>query len=320
MARRSFLFAAIVVAALVFAAPAMAYNESSGTAPSQPAVNATAASPRAVTSRAAPPCRSTRPPARYDHVVWIWFENHGRDAVIGSSQAPYFNAIARACGQASRYSAITHPSLPNYIAATSGGVQGIRDDGSPSSRRTSAVSVFQLARSWKSYQESMPRPCALKNGSTYLVRHDPAAYYLRIRSQLCTRDVPLGSPTSGALASDLRHNHLPKFSFITPNRCNDMHDCGVPKGDAWLHHFLPVLLNSNAYRAGKTAIFITFDEGGAGNRVATIAIAPSVRRGSTIKTSLNHYSLLRTTQLMLGLRPLLGAAAHARDMRAGLHL
>ncbi len=297
----------------------MARDEGAAAAPARLATKVAATSV-AVSPRAARPCRGARPPARYDHVIWIWFENHGRDAVIGSSQAPYFNAIARACGQASRYSAIAHPSLPNYIAATSGGTQGIRDDGSPADRATSAVSVFQLARSWKSYQEAMPRPCALKSGSSYLVRHDPAAYYLRIRSRLCARDVPLGSPTSGALASDLRRNRLPKFSFITPDRCNDMHDCGVPKGDEWLHRWLPVLLASKAYRAGKTAIFITFDEGGSDNRVATIAIAPSVRRGSTTNAALNHYSLLRTTQSMLGLRPLLGAAAHARSMRAGLHL
>ena len=56
-------------------------------------------------------------------------------------------------------------------------------------------------------------------------------------------------------------------------------------GDAWLRRWLPVLLASSAYRAGKTAIFITFDEGGGGNRVATIAIAPSVRRGSTINAA-----------------------------------
>jgi hypothetical protein len=319
LVRRSLLFALVVTALLVLAGAATA-RERGGPARAPAATRATAAAPVAVASRAARPCRGSRPPRRYHHVVWIWFENHGRDAVIGSDKAPYFNAIARVCGQASRYTAITHPSLPNYIGATSGGVQGINDDGSPSHRATAAVSLFQLVRSWKSYQEDMPKPCALKNGGRYLVRHDPAAYYLRIRSRLCARDVPLGSPASGALASDLRRNRLPKFSFITPDRCNDMHDCGVPTGDAWLRRWLPLLLGSKAYRAGRTAIFITFDEGGSGNRVATIAIAPSVRRGAIMNAQLSHYSLLRTTQSMLGLRPWLGVAAHARSMRAGLHL
>ena len=185
------------------------------------------------------------------------------------------------------------------------------------------MSIYQLAQSWKAYAESMPRPCHLKNGGHgYAVRHDPSAYYLRLRSVLCRRDVPLGSPHAGALASDLRHNRLPKFSFITPNTCNDMHDCSVATGDRWLRGWLQVLLASRTYRAGRTAIFITFDEseGGGSNRVSTIALAPSVRRGSHTAAALSHYSLLRTTESMLGLRPLLGNAAHAASMRSRLHL
>jgi hypothetical protein len=168
----------------------------------------------------------------------------------------------------------------------------------------------------------MPRRCALKSSHRYAVRHDPAAYYLRIRSHLCTRDVPLGTPRAGELATDLRRNHLPRFSFVTPDLCNDMHDCDVATGDAWLRRWLPVLLASRAYRAGRTAIFITWDEseGGGGNRVATIAIAPSVRRGSTTNAAFNHYSLLRTTESMLRLPRLLGSAAHASSMRPRLHL
>ena len=156
----------------------------------------------------------------------------------------------------------------------------------------------------------------------YAVRHDPAAYYLRIRSRVCARDVPLGTPGAGELATDLRRNHLPRFSFVTPDLCNDMHDCDVATGDAWLRRWLPVLLASRTYRAGRTAIFITWDEsdGGGANRVATIAIAPSVRRGSKTNAAFNHYSLLRTTESMLRLPRLLGSAAHAASMRPRLHL
>jgi len=277
----------------------------------------------AATPRAAAPCRGVRAPKRYAHVIWIWFENHGINQVIGSKQAPYFNGVARSCALATQYSAISHPSLPNYIAATSGGTQGIHGDGPPSKNAKRAVSIYELAKSWKAYAESMPGPCHLKDcGKGYAVRHDPSAYYLRLRPVLCRRDVPLGSPSSGALASDLRHNHLPKFSFITPNTCNDMHSCAVGTGDGWLRRWLPALLRSRAYRRGTTAIFLTFDEseGGGGNRVATIAVAPSVRRHVQAAAPFSHYSLLRTTESMLGLRPLLGAAAHARSMRAALHL
>jgi hypothetical protein len=278
--------------------------------------------PAGTDGRRLTPCRGTRPPKRYKHVVWIWFENHSATQVIGSSQAPYMTSLARTCGLATRYQAITHPSLPNYIAATSGGTQGIKGDGPPKEHQTGARSIFDVTRSWKAYAESMPRPCMLKSAGRYAVRHDPSAYYLRLRSTLCRRDVPLGTTHAGALASDLRHRRLPRFSFITPDLCNDMHDCSVGTGDAWLRHWLPLILSSSAYRAGKTAVFVTWDEGegDGGNRVATIAVAPSVRRGGRTGAALNHYSLLRTTESMLGVRPLLGAAGHARSMRSLLHL
>jgi len=310
---RSFILVALVLALLH---PGIAAARQLGTAA------ATTARPTAADGRGLTPCRGARPPRRYAHVVWIWFENHSASQVIGSSKAPYLNAIARTCGQATRYTAISHPSLPNYIAATSGGTQGINDDAGPSRNATNAASIYQVARSWKAYAESMPRPCMKKNGGRYAVRHDPSAYYLRLRGVLCQRDVPLGTTGSGALASDLRRSRLPRFSFITPDLCNDMHDCSVGTGDAWLRRWLPVLLGSRSYRAGRTAIFITWDEGegGGGNRVATIAVAPSVRRGARTGAALSHYSLLRTTESMLGLRPLLGAAAHARSMRSLLHL
>jgi phosphatidylinositol-3-phosphatase len=311
--RRSSVVVALVLALLH---PGIAIARQLGT------VGPTAARPAAMDGRRLTPCRGTRPPRRYAHVVWIWFENHSANQVIGSSEAPYLTALSRTCGLATRYSAITHPSLPNYIAATSGGTQGIHGDGPPRENETGAVSVFQLARSWKAYQEAMPGPCRLRDAGRYAVRHDPSAYYLRLRGVLCRRDVPLGTRTSGALASDLRHSRLPRFSFITPDLCNDMHDCSVATGDAWLRRWLPVILSSRTYRAGRTAVFVTWDEGegGGGNRVATIAVAPSVRRGSRTAAALDHYALLRTTESMLGLHPLLGRAAHARSMRRLLHL
>jgi hypothetical protein len=264
--RRSSVLVALV---LVLLHPGIATARQLGSAGSS------AARPAGTDGRRLTPCRGTRPPRRYRHVVWIWFENHSANQVIGSSEAPYINAIAHSCGQATRYSAISHPSLPNYIAATSGGTQGISDDAGPKQNATNAASIYQVARSWKAYAESMPQPCMKKNAGRYAVRHDPSAYYLRLRGVLCRRDVPLGTTRSGALASDLRRSRLPRFSFITPDLCNDMHDCSVGTGDAWLRHWLPVLLGSRTYRAGRTAIFITWDEGegDGGNRVATIAVA-----------------------------------------------
>jgi hypothetical protein len=86
--------------------------------------------------------------------VWIVLENVGY-SVVGSSSAPYLNSLADKCGLATNDDAISHPSLPNYIALTSGATQGIADDNEPSSHRLNVPSIFsQLQSNWRAYAES----------------------------------------------------------------------------------------------------------------------------------------------------------------------
>lgn len=226
-----------------------------------------------------------------------------------------------ACGSASDYRGVAHPSLPNYIALTSGSTQGITDDNPPSAHPLSAASIFsELAGRWGVYAESMPSPCALSNSGQYAVRHNPAAYFTNLRSTCPSHDVALGTPSSGAFASGLRANTLPAFSLVIPNVCNDTHDCSVATGDAWLRAWFQTIFNSPTYRAGSTAVFVTWDEDdhSSGNRVALIAAAPSIRPGTVTGAAFTHISLLRTTEEMLGLGARLGASAPS--MRAALHL
>ena len=58
-------------------------------------------------------------------------ENHAYGQIIGSSDAPYLNKLAGQAGLATNFYAEAHPSLPNYIAMTSGSTQGITDDNPP---------------------------------------------------------------------------------------------------------------------------------------------------------------------------------------------
>jgi phospholipase C len=246
--------------------------------------------------------------------------------VVGSSSAPHFTSLAKSCGLATNYHGITHPSLPNYLAATGGSTFGVTDDNPPSSHPIAAASIFsQLSaagKQWRSYEESMPSNCLLSNSGTYAVKHNPAGYFTGIRTACGSQDVPMGSTSSGAFHTALTTGTLPAFSFVTPNMCNDMHDCSVATGDAWLSNWMTQILASPAYDAGKTAVVVTFDEndGSTGNLVSTIVIAPSVIAGTRSGTSFNHYSLLRTTEEMLGLPTTLGSASTASSMRAAFHL
>jgi hypothetical protein len=112
-----------------------------------------------------------------------------------------------------------------------------------------------------------------------------------------------------------------------------MHDGTITDGDTWLSSNLPTILNSPEYTSGSTAVFITWDEGSGGStgencstntsdascQVATIVVSPSTPAGAQSSTLFNHYSLLGTTEQLLGL-PLLGQAASSPTMTSAFNL
>ena len=262
-----------------------------------------ASSPRA--------CGTSRARRRYRHVVWVVFENKQYSQIIGSPNAPYINSVANKCGLATNFYGEAHPSLPNYIAMTSGSTQGITDDSGPSSHPLSVPSIFsQLGGSWRALAESMPSNCDLNGGGEYAPRHNPAVYYTNIRGRCAHRDTPLAA----------RPDLSARFTFITPNLCHDMHDCSTSAGDTWLAGFVPKILRSHTYRAGSTVVFITWDEGSGDNHIATLVLSRYTRPGTVSSKPFNHYSLLRTTEALLGIHAKLGAAATARDMRGAFRL
>jgi phospholipase C len=271
------------------------------------------------------PC-GTSTATNYTHVIWIMMENHSYgDIIPNTAQAPYINSLAGECGLATNYHNISHPSLPNYIAATSGtalaSLSPFTNDCNPSHKcSTSAPSIMGQTSSWKAYEESMPSNCYRKNKGEYAVRHNPGPYYTSL-TNCATNDVPYTQ-----LAGDLSSGSLPAFSFITPNLIDDMHDGTIAQGDSWLAANVPTILSSPEYQAGNVALFITWDEGEGGTsndcatnttdigcHVATLVISPSTTPGTQSATLYNHYSLLGTAEQLLGL-PLLGQASGAGSM------
>jgi hypothetical protein len=273
------------------------------------------------------PCgTAAAPPATYDHVVWIIFENKRYSQVIGSPSAPYMTQTAQKCASMTNWSdaGSAFPSLPNYIALTSGSNQGVTSDSSPGSLPAiTADNLFRQVRArgltQKSYQEDMPANCRLTDSGLYAVRHNPEAYYQGTgdRAACATNNVPLGTTTSGNLFNDLTNNTLPGFSLITPNVCNDTHDCSITTGDTWLSRWLPVILASQSYQAGRTAVVVLYDED---TPIPNFVVAPSVVPGTVVTGAYSHYSLLRATEEMLGITNLLLNARTAPSLRQPLNL
>jgi hypothetical protein len=252
------------------------------------------------------------------HVVMILMENKERGSVIGSPKAPYINALARRYAAPPNFYGVSHPSLPNYLALIGGSTFGVRSDCTGCQQRaTNLVDQFEAAGvSWKGYMEGMPRPC-FKGGYSgrYAKKHNPFAYFDDIVGDpaRCQKIVP-----ATLLRGDLKSGRLPDFVWISPDLCNDMHDCTVAHGDHYLAGLVPPLLREIGPHG---LLILTFDEGSSnasccgglarGGRIPTVIAGPDVKRGARPGTAYSHYSTLRTVEDAFGLPHLRNAGASA---------
>jgi hypothetical protein len=267
-------------------------------APTAPAPTSRPASPAP-----APPVITAVP--AFSHVFVIVMENHEYGSVIGSSAAPYINGLASSYGLATNYYAASHPSLPNYLALTAGSTFGIASDCTTCyvNANNIADQVEGSGRSWKAYMEDMPSPCFTGAGSgNYAMKHNPFVYYDDIRTNAARCAAHVVPFTQFSV--DMTSGQVPNFMWITPNMCNDTHDCGVATGDAWLRGVVPSITGSAAFRNGGV-LFITWDEGSTnagccgdswGGHIATLVISPRSIPGFRSGVAENHYGLLRTIE------------------------
>jgi acid phosphatase len=255
----------------------------------------------------------------FSHVYVIVLENKEFSSVVGSARAPYINSLIAQYGLATSYYAIGHPSEPNYIALTSGGTQGVNDDGVYNLGADNVFSqVTASGRTWHAYMQGYPGNCSTVSSSSavtdgpgqsgaYVRKHNPAISYTSVSGNgaACANITNLASFDPAAA----------NFEFITPNLINDMHDGSIADGDNFVKAFLPSITNSSAF--ANSVVFLTFDEGSSGanggGHVMTVAITPNMTAGFQATGSYSHYSLLRTIEQAWGL-PLLESAASASSL------
>lgn len=260
--------------------------------------------------------KSVRP----SKVLMIIEENHSYTQM--RSQMPYLSLLATKYAYPTNYTAITHPSLPNYLALAGGSTFGVKDDSPPASHKIPARSMFDQAihagKTAKTYAESMPGTCALTSTSSYAVKHNPWAYFVNSRGRCRNNDVPLGSPVSGALHKDVVNNTLPNIGMVIPNLCHDAHDCPLAVANTWLTTWLPQILASNDFTSGRLTVVITADEDDykSGNHILTVVVQAGLSH-QVVKSPLNHYSLLGYVDHVLRV-PRLGAATRGFARAFGL--
>jgi hypothetical protein len=257
----------------------------------------------------------------FSHVFIVVEENTDLQTVLASGRAPTFAALAKQGAVAANYYAISHPSEPNYIALIGGDLFGVNSD-SLATRIDAPTIVNQLEaanKSWKAYMEGLPAAGSLVGqAGNYAKKHDPFVLFTSITEDAnrVSHVVPLTQ-----LDQDLAANQVPDYSFIAPDLCHDMHDCGVDQGDPFLATLSTAIQGSKAWDS-KAVLFVTFDEAEGqdasatccgslpgGGKVGLIAVSPLARAGYTSQQPYNHYSLLRTVEDAWRLGPL----AHSGD-------
>jgi|GEM_PF-844193 len=231
-------------------------------------------------------------------VLVIPEENHSLDQM--KDNMPYAFSQAKKYGYATNYTAITHPSLPNYIAIAGGSTLDVTDDALPNAHKLAGQSIFGQAisngKTAKVYAESMKGTCATGNSGNYVARHNPWTYFVDEKGICEQFNVPLAN-----FNGDVSAGKLPNVGMLIPNNCNNAHDCSLATADGWFKARMSTIFNGPDWKSGNLLVVLTADEDDkkSGNKVLTVLMNPAVK-SKVVNTNLNHYSLSRLYSEVIG--------------------
>ena len=268
----------------------------------------------------------------FDHVFVIMMENTGYDTLIGNPNAPFINFAANTTGLGTNYYGVAHHSQPNYIAATSGALNGVLDDSDITVDVPNIVDQLESHhKSWKAYMQSyllcstpLDHSCG---NQLYERKHNPFISYADVQnnSARVAKIVDFSQ-----LATDLANNTVPDYVWISPDQCNDMHGRGatpadpcdfsqvnalISAGDTFLLNTVNAIMTSKAW-TGNSVIFIVWDESDftgsgpfgfgdtsgccdanpGGGHVLGLVVSNFLRFARSSNRPFNHYSMLSTIQ------------------------
>jgi phosphatidylinositol-3-phosphatase len=294
------------------AAGACSSAASNGAPSSSTASPTTASAATSVSLTARPRCgNGAKHPAHYTSVVVFAFENRTWSTVGGAGfgSMHYLRARAAECAYFAhwRETDVQQNSLTQYVGQVTGARQaGTVNDCEPSKTcSTRADNIFRQARraglAAVNYVEGATKRCSADGNAA---KHIPELYMWGADDRAhCAQQVrPL---------SQMDPEHLPAFAFVTPTLCNDGHDCDNATVDAWAHDHVEAVIHSAAYRAGRVAVFVWYDED---SPVPNLWITPTATPGVHGLVGAGAASTLAAWESMLGL-PCLADACTAPDMR-----
>jgi acid phosphatase len=243
---------------------------------------------------------------QFAHIVVVVEENRSYAEVIGNPGAPFINELARRGVLLADSFGVAHPSEPNYLALFAGSTHGLTDDSCPHTYGGAnlAAELHAHGKSFAGYAEGLPHSGYLGcTAGEYARKHAPWTDFAGLPAST-------GRPLS-AFPSD--YAALPTVSFVVPDLADDMHDGTVADGDRWLRAHLGGYASWAPLH--DSLLIITWDEDdlSAGNHIPGLLVGAHVRRG-TLRSRLDHYTVLRTIEASCGL-PALGIAGRRAPIR-----
>ncbi len=238
--------------------------------------------------------------------------------------------------------------------------------------KTIADQLAAYGMSWKSYQQSIPvsgvdkvnysdgfftnntdftkilpaqTPALTSAGivALYAAKHNPFVYFRSVQEGWDANNSlknTVDFDGANGLFADLSSGHVPSFSFIAPNQCNDQHGRGnagpfcnfdpsdngtqaglnpalIYLGDVTVQRLVTAIHKSPVWREGRNAIVVVWDENDYStapetNQVMLIVDTSYGVHGVQSAKRYDHFALLKTIEAGFGL-PCLNHACDASE-------
>ncbi len=258
----------------------------------------------------------------FDYVTVILMENNGLCDIItttlagcsSTGAATYMTSLATSYSIATHYTAITHPSQPNYMTLI-GGDTYVSGDGNCCWQFSNPNIIDRIeasGRTWKAFAEDATgsgtcsfRPPRQADHFAFLEFNDMN------NPSRCANFLTTTSPNDQEFLSVLNGANPPNFLWLTPNDTDNMHSSSISIGDSYLSNLVPKILSSTTFTTKNAALFIVFDEGSdncpaapSGDCVYATWAGPVVKKAYSSNAQYNHYSFLKTLETVWSLSSL----------------
>ncbi len=262
----------------------------------------------------------------FDYIVTVLTENNGYCDVMTTcgGSGTYMTSLAQSYSVVGQngYTAVDHPSQPNYIALAGASTLGISGDGNCCGQLSDPNILDRIessGRTWQAWAEDASGSGTCSFSPPRSADHFPFLEFSDItnNSTRCTHFQSTTSSSDTEFLASLSSTSPANYIWLTPNDNDNCHDTSIPTCDSYIAGLVPKILGSNLFKTQKAALFIVYDEGNGSypsDWVYAAWAGPVVKTGYVGTGSYSHYSYAKTLETVWGMPSLTSNDAAASAM------